>query len=107
MISASNATDATIIEAFAGIPALLDQTPALIAQDRLPDCECLLGPVSLQAGQAGRVQGNLYFHRVDGDLRGGVERIDTKVCPPLGRRSYRICFGPNCAGIVPDVAGRS
>ncbi len=81
MISASDAADAAIIEAFAGIPALLDQTPALIARGRLPDCECLLGPASLQAGRAGRVQGDLYFYRVDGDLRGRVERIDTKVCP--------------------------
>jgi hypothetical protein len=46
MISVSNATDAAIIEAFAGIPALLDQTPALIARGRLLDCECLLGPLS-------------------------------------------------------------
>ena len=44
MISASNATDAAIIKAFAGIPALLDQTPALIARGRFLDCECLLGP---------------------------------------------------------------
>ena len=46
MISALNATDAAIIKAFAGIPALLDQTPALIARGRLLDCECLLGSVS-------------------------------------------------------------
>jgi pimeloyl-ACP methyl ester carboxylesterase len=26
-------------------------------------------------------QGDLYFYRVDGDLRGRVEKIDTKVCP--------------------------
>ncbi|UPJ51091.1 hypothetical protein IVB30_06950 [Bradyrhizobium sp. 200] len=45
MKSASNpATDAAVIEAFATIPALLDQTPALIARGRLLDCECLLGP---------------------------------------------------------------
>ncbi|WP_291852708.1 hypothetical protein [Bradyrhizobium sp.] len=46
MISASTATDAAVIEAFAGIPALLDQAPALIQRGRLLDCECLLGPAS-------------------------------------------------------------
>jgi hypothetical protein len=45
MISVSNATDAAVIQAFAGIPALLDQTPALIARGRFLDCECLLGPI--------------------------------------------------------------
>ena len=45
MKSASNAvTDAAVIQAFATIPALLDQTPALIARGRFLDCECLLGP---------------------------------------------------------------
>jgi hypothetical protein len=44
MISTTNATDAAVIQAFAGIPALLDQTPALIARGRFLDCECLLGP---------------------------------------------------------------
>jgi hypothetical protein len=45
MKSASNAvTDAAVIQAFASIPALLDQTPALIARGRFLDCECLLGP---------------------------------------------------------------
>ena len=46
MISASTATDAAIIEAFAGIPALLEKTPALIARGRFLDCECLLGPIN-------------------------------------------------------------
>jgi hypothetical protein len=46
MTSVSNATDALIIEAFANIPALLDQTPALIARGRFLDCDCLLGPAS-------------------------------------------------------------
>ena len=56
MTSASNATDAAVIKAFAEIPALLDQTPALIARGRFLDCECLLGPidhpfhVSIRAG---------------------------------------------------------
>ena len=46
MISASNATDAAIIEAFAGIPALLERTPALVLRGRFLDCDCLLGPAS-------------------------------------------------------------
>jgi hypothetical protein len=46
MISVSNPTDAAIIAAFASIPALLDQTPALIARGRFLDCECLLGPAN-------------------------------------------------------------
>jgi hypothetical protein len=46
MISASTATDAAVIEAFAGIAALLDQAPALIQRGRFLDCECLLGPAS-------------------------------------------------------------
>jgi hypothetical protein len=46
MISATTANDAAIIEAFAGIPALLEKTPALIARGRFLDCECLLGPIN-------------------------------------------------------------
>jgi hypothetical protein len=45
MSSASNATDASVMEAFAMIPAALDQTPALIVRGRWLDCECLLGPI--------------------------------------------------------------
>ncbi len=45
MSSASNATDAAVIQAFAKIPAFLDQSPALIARGRFLDCECLLGPI--------------------------------------------------------------
>ena len=44
MISASNATDAAVFKAFAAIPALLEQTPALIVRGRFLDCECLIGP---------------------------------------------------------------
>ena len=32
-------------------------------------------------GGPGVFKGDLYFYRVDGDLRGRVEKIDTKVCP--------------------------
>ena len=57
MSSASNATDAAVIKAFAAIPARLEQAPALIAHGRFLDCECLLGPigqpfhVSIRAGR--------------------------------------------------------
>ena len=57
MISASNATDVAIMKAFAAIPALLDQTPALIVRGRFLDCDCLLGPMghpfhaSIRAGR--------------------------------------------------------
>lgn len=47
MTSASNAvTDASVIQAFATIPALLDRTPVLIAQGGFLECECLLGPTA-------------------------------------------------------------
>jgi pimeloyl-ACP methyl ester carboxylesterase len=32
-------------------------------------------------GGPGIFKGDLYFYRVDGDLRDRVENIDTKVCP--------------------------
>lgn len=53
----TNTSDAAVIRAFAGIPALLGQAPALIAHGRALDCECLLGPidqpfhVSIRAGR--------------------------------------------------------
>ena len=37
------ATDATIIQAFAAIPTLLEEAPALIVRGRFLDCECRLG----------------------------------------------------------------
>ncbi len=45
MISTTDAAGAAVIEAFARIPAHLDQTPALIARGCFLDCECLLGPI--------------------------------------------------------------
>ena len=45
MNSTTDVTDAAVIRAFAQIPALLDQTPALIVRGRFLDCECLLGPI--------------------------------------------------------------
>jgi hypothetical protein len=75
MISATNATDAAVIEAFAGIPALLDQTPVLIARGRFLDCECLLGP----AGHA--------FHV---SIRPG--RIINLTPSPVLMRSWRFSY---------------
>lgn len=57
MSSASNATDAAVTKAFAAIPALLEQAPALIIRGRFLDCDCLLGPTgqpfhaSIRAGR--------------------------------------------------------
>jgi hypothetical protein len=57
MSSASNVTDVAVIKAFAAIPALLEQSPALIVRGRFLDCECLLGPIgqpfhaSIRAGR--------------------------------------------------------
>ena len=75
MISASNATDAAIIEAFAGIPALLDQTPALILRGRLLDCDCLLGPAS---------------HAFHASIRQG--RIVDLTPSPVLMRSWRFAY---------------
>ena len=43
MTPSPNPSDAAVIEAFAGIPGLLEQAPALIARGRALDCECMLG----------------------------------------------------------------
>ena len=57
MTPSPNASDAPVIRAFAGIPGLLDQAPALIARGRFLDCDCLLGPadhpfhVSIRSGR--------------------------------------------------------
>ena len=58
MTRSPDATDAAIISAFAGIPALLDHAPALIARGRLLDCDCRLGPMDhpfYAAIRAGRI----------------------------------------------------
>ncbi|MCA6126148.1 hypothetical protein J6500_30280 [Bradyrhizobium sp. WSM 1704] len=44
MTPSPDATDAAVNRAFAGIAALLDQAPALVARGRLLDCDCLIGP---------------------------------------------------------------
>src|SRR5258705_6274569 len=45
MTSPPNSTDPTIIQAFAKIPALLEQNPGLICLGRFLDCDCLIGPI--------------------------------------------------------------
>jgi hypothetical protein len=56
-MTSSPTTEATIAEAFAKIPALLEQDHGLIRRGRFLDCDCLLGPmdrpfhVSIRAGR--------------------------------------------------------
>jgi hypothetical protein len=54
-------SDTAVVKAFAGIPGLLEQAPALIARGRGLDCEW--------QGRPGAFKGDLYFYRVDGDRR--------------------------------------
>ena len=75
MTSLSNVSDATVFEAFAGIPALLDQAPALILRGRMLDCECLLGPMDQP------------FHA---SIRGG--RIVDLTPAPVLMRSWRFSY---------------
>ena len=58
MTPSPDATDDAVISAFAGLPALLDQAPALLRRGRLLDCDCLLGPMARpfhDAIRAGRI----------------------------------------------------
>jgi hypothetical protein len=75
MSSVSNATDAAVIKAFAAIPALLEQTPALIVRGRFLDCECLLGPTD---------------HSFHASIRAG--RIVVLVPAPVLMRSWRFSY---------------
>jgi hypothetical protein len=75
MITSSNASDAAVIGAFAGIPALLDQAPALIRRGRALDCECLLGPMD---------------HPFHASIRGG--RIIELTPAPVLMRSWRFSY---------------
>jgi hypothetical protein len=74
MTSPSNASDAAIVEAFAGIPALLDQAPALILRGRSLDCECLLGPMdrsfhaSIRGGRIADLAPAAMLNRILGQL---------------------------------------
>ena len=94
MISASNATDAAIIKAFAGIPALLDQTPALIARGRFLDCEFLLGPAS-HAFHASIRQVRI-IDLVPGK-RGASGRIVDLTPSPVLMRSWRFSYRASVA----------
>jgi hypothetical protein len=70
-----NATDAAVITAFAGIPALLERTPALIVRGRFLDCECLIGPMD---------------HPFHATIRGG--RIADLTPAPVLMRSWRFSY---------------
>jgi hypothetical protein len=71
----SDATDAAVTKAFAGIPALLEQSPALIARGRLLDCDCLLGPAA---------------HPFHASIRAG--RIVDLAPAPVLMRSWRFAY---------------
>jgi hypothetical protein len=73
--SAPNATDTAVIRAFAGIPALLEQAPALIFCGRTLDCECLLGPID---------------HPFHVSIRGG--RIIDLTPAPVLMRTWRFSY---------------
>src|SRR5260221_12642288 len=77
MISVTDATDAAVTLAFAGIPALLDQAPALIVRGRFLDCECLLGPID---------------HPFHASIRQG--RIVDLTPAPVLMRSWRVFYCP-------------
>ena len=81
MISASDATDTAIIKAFAGIPALLEQTPALVARGRWLDCECLIGPKD---------------HPFHATIRAG--RIVELTPAPVLMRSWRFSYRASAVG---------
>ena len=80
MTSPSNASDAAVVGAFAGISALLDQAPALIRRGRMLDCECLLGPMDQP------------FHV---SIRGG--RIIDLTPAPVLMRSWRFSYRASSA----------
>jgi hypothetical protein len=75
MTPAPDAIDAAIIRAFSGIPALLEQAPALILRGRTLDCECRLGPMD---------------HPFHVSIRGG--RIVDLTPAPVLMRSWRFSY---------------
>jgi len=75
MISASDVTESTVAKTFATIPALLEQTPALIVRGRFLDCECLLGP---------------FGHPFHASIRAG--RIVDLTPAPVLMRSWRFSY---------------
>jgi hypothetical protein len=80
MTPAPDAIDAAIIKAFSGIPALLEQAPALILRGRTLDCECRLGPME---------------HPFHVSIRGG--RIVDLTPAPVLMRSWRFSYRASCA----------
>jgi hypothetical protein len=60
------------------MPPSLRRSPALSRFSTGRRAETLW---AYKQGGPGVFKGDLYFYRVDGDLRGRVERINTKVCP--------------------------
>jgi hypothetical protein len=80
MTSSPNATDAAIVSAFAEIPALLEQAPALIFCGRYLDCECLLGPAD---------------HPFHASIRAG--RIIDLTPAPVLMRSWRFAYRASAA----------
>jgi hypothetical protein len=79
-MSSSGAPDADIVGTFAGIPGLLEKTPALIARGRFLDCECLLGPID---------------HPFHASIRGG--RIVDLTPAPVLMRSWRFSYRATAA----------
>jgi hypothetical protein len=75
MTSPPNASDAAIIQAFAKIPALLEQNPGLVVRGRFLDCDCLLGPMEKP------------FHAA---IRGG--KIAAWTPAPVLMRSWRFAY---------------
>jgi hypothetical protein len=74
-------SDAEIARTFAGIPALLEQDPALILRGRYLDCECLLGPTD---------------HPFHVSIRGG--RITDLTPAPVLMRSW--CFSYRASALA-------
>ena len=85
-----NASDAAVIRAFAGIPGLLEQTPALIARGRALDCECLLGPID---------------HPFHVSIRAG--RIVELTPAPVLMRSCRFCTPDDTRRTAAAIGGAS
>lgn len=75
MTPSPDAIDDAVIRAFAGLPALLDQAPALVARGRLLDCDCRLGPMD---------------HPFYATIRGG--RIVELTPAPVLMRSWRFSY---------------
>lgn len=76
-------SDADIVRAFAEIPHLLDQDPALIFRGRFLDCDCQIGPTG---------------HPFHASIRGG--RIVDLTPAPVLMRSWRFSYRASSAAWV-------